>query len=248
MFRTENALILREVRFKEADRILTALTADAGKLTLAAHGALSKKSRIAAATQQLTYAELTLFEKNGRYTVREGVTKEAFQGLRMDLERLALGSYFAECLEQYAGEDQPEPELMQLGLNCLYALSEGLYSAEKIKAAFELRLMTEEGYAPAGEFCAVCGRTDIKEPVFALEDGQTVCRGCRKTGKTLPLSENALAALRYLVRAPGKKLLSFRLADEDLHLLADVAENWLLQCSGRSFPTLTYYKNLIRNL
>ena len=99
MFRTENALILREVRFKEADRILTALTADAGKLTLAAHGALSKKSRIAAATQQLTYAELTLFEKNGRYTVREGVTKEAFQGLRMDLERLALGSYFAECLE-----------------------------------------------------------------------------------------------------------------------------------------------------
>ena len=248
MFRTENALILREVRFKESDRILTALTADAAQLTLAAHGALSKRSRIAAATQQLTYAELTLFEKNGRYTVREGVTKEAFQGLRMDLERLALGSYFAECLEQYAGEEQPEPELMQLGLNCLYALSEGMYSPEKIKAAFELRLMTEEGYAPAGESCAICGRPDIKEPVFLLEDGQTVCRSCRKTGRTLPLSENALAALQYLIRAPGKKLLSFRLGDEDLHLLADVAENWLLQCSGRSFPTLTYYKNLIRNL
>ena len=248
MFRTENALILREVRFKESDRILTALTADAGKLTLAAHGALSKKSRIAAATQQLTYAELTLFEKNGRYSVREGVTKEAFQGLRTDLERLALGSYFAECLEQYAGEEQPEPDLMRLGLNCLYALSEGLYNPEKIKAAFELRLMTEEGYAPAEEFCAVCGRQDIKEPVFMLEDGQTVCRGCRKAGKALPLSENALAALRYLVHAPAKKLLSCRVGDEDLHLLADVAENWLLQCSGRSFSTLTYYKNLIRNL
>ena len=180
MFRTENALILREVRFKESDRILTVLTADAGKLTLSAHGALSKKSRIAAATQQLTYAELTLFEKNGRYSVREGVTKEAFQGLRMDLDRLALGSYISECLEQYAGEEQPEPELMQLGLNCLYALSEGLYSAEKIKTAFELRLMTEEGYAPAGELCAVCGRSDIIEPVFVLEEGQTVCRSCRK--------------------------------------------------------------------
>ena len=112
MFRTENALILREVRFKESDRILTALTADSGKLTLAAHGALSKKSRIAAATQQLTYAELTLYEKNGRYAVREGLVKESFAGLRQDLERLALGCYFAECLEQYAGEEQPEPELM----------------------------------------------------------------------------------------------------------------------------------------
>ena len=91
MFRTENALILREVRFKESDRILTALTADAVKMTLSAHGALSKHSRIAAATQQLTYSELTLFEKNGRYAVREAVTKEGFPGLRQDLEKLALG-------------------------------------------------------------------------------------------------------------------------------------------------------------
>ena len=213
MFRTENALILREVRFKESDRILTVLTADAGKLTLSAHGALSKKSRIAAATQQLTYAELTLFEKNGRYSVREGVTKEAFQGLRMELDRLALGSYISECLEQYAGEEQPEPELMQLGLNCLYALSEGLYSAEKIKTAFELRLMTEEGYAPAGELCAVCGRSDIREPVFVLEEGQAVCRSCRKAGRTLPLSENALSALR--AQASAKSAAGARKTDKN---------------------------------
>ena len=65
MYRTENALILREVRFREADRILTALTADRGKLTLTAHGALGKRSKMTAATQQLTWSELSLFEKNG---------------------------------------------------------------------------------------------------------------------------------------------------------------------------------------
>ncbi len=247
MFRTENALILREVRFRESDRILTALTADAGKMTLTAHGALSKKSRIAAATQQLTYAELTLFEKNGRYAVREGLTREGFPGLRQDLEKLSLGTYFAECLELYAGEEQPEPELMQLGLNCLYALSEGLCSPEKIKAAFELRLMTLEGYAPAEERCAVCGRTDVREPYFLPEEGQTVCRECRKAGRILPLGGEALAAMRHIVRAPAKKILAFRLGEEDLHLLAGAAEEWLLQCSGRNFPTLTYYKK-IRNL
>lgn len=244
MFRTVNALILREVRFKESDRILTALTAEMGKLTLAAHGALSKKSRIAAATQQLTYAELTLFEKNGRYSVREGVTKEGFAGLRQDLEALALGSYFSECLEQYAGEEQPEPELMQLGLNSLYALSEGLTSCEKVKAAFELRLMTIEGYAPAEETCAVCGRADIEEPVFEVEEGRTVCRACRKAGRVLPLTGNALAAMRYVIHAPAKKLLSFQLSEADLRLLAAVSESWLLQCSDRQFQTLTYYKNL----
>ena len=110
MFRTEKALILREVRYQESGRILTVLTADSGKLTVAAHGALSKKSRIAAATQQLTYSELTLFEKGGRLSVREGVVLEGFPGVRTDLERFALGCYIAECLDSFSAEGQGEAE------------------------------------------------------------------------------------------------------------------------------------------
>ena len=247
MFRTENALILREVRFQESDRILTALTADAGKMTLTAHGALSRRSRIAAATQQLTYAELTLFEKNGRFTVREGITKASFDGLRKDLVRFALGTYFAECLEQYAGVDQSEPELLQLGLNSLYALSEGLGSCRKIKAAFELRLMAIEGYAPAEEQCSICGRYDIQEPVFLPEDGQVVCRNCRKGGKAFSLGSGGLAALRHIIRSPAKKMLSFQLPEDEISMLGEVSEAWLLQCSDRNFPTLRYYKSVVSN-
>ena len=66
MFKTLNALVLREVRYKEADRILTLLTDTEGKLTAKARGALRKSSRTAAATQQLTYAEMTLFGNRGR--------------------------------------------------------------------------------------------------------------------------------------------------------------------------------------
>ena len=244
MYRDVDALILREVRFREADRILTALTAEKGKMTLTAHGALGKRSKMTAATQQLTWSELSLFEKNGRYSVREGVVKEAFQGLRRDLEKLALGSFFAECLELFAAEDQPEGELTQLGLNCLYALSEGLAEPQKIKSAFELRLMSIEGYAPAVEHCAECGREDIQDPLFLTDEGQIVCRNCRKQGWGVPLTEPALAVLRYVLQAPAKRLLSFRLPDADMEKLAAVSETWLLKCAGRSLPTLVYYKNI----
>ncbi len=244
MFRTAEALVLREVRFREADRILTVLTPDLGKITVSAHGALGKKSRIAAATQQLTYAELTLFEKNGRFTVREAVTKEGFAGLRRELNRLALGTYFAECLEQYAGEEQPEPELMQLGLNCLYALSEGLADCEKVKAVFELRLAAAEGYAPEEERCHICGRRDIREPVFLAEEGYTVCRECRQGKRGIPLSERALGAMRYVLHAQPKKILAFQTDGEALRQLAEAAETWFLRCSDRSFSTLNYYRNL----
>ena len=244
MFRTENALILREVRIRESDRILTALTADLGKVTLAAHGALSKKSRIAAATQQLTYAELTLFVKDGRYSVREAVTKESFAGLRTELERFALATYFAECLEMFSSEAQPEPELLQLGLNSLYALSEGICEREKVKAAFEIRLARLEGYAPATDACAVCGKADVREPVFLPDEGVVVCRQCRKKNRSLPLSGAALAAMRHILNAPPKKILSFSLDDAGIALLTKTAEVWLLHCSGREIPSLQYYRKL----
>ena len=244
MFRTLNALILREVRYREADRILTVLTEQGGKQTVTAHGALSRRSKMAAATQQLTYAELTGFEKNNRLSVREGSVKEAFAGLRKDIRKLALGSYFAECLETFAAEDQPEPELLQLGLNCLYALSEDLCPEEKIKLAFELRLAAATGYAPETDQCPVCGRTDIVEPVFLADEGRVVCRACRKAGRAFPLEGGTLPAMRQVLQAPPKKILRFQLSPEEIRALGVLAEQWLLRCAGKSIPTLQYYREL----
>ena len=65
MFKTTKAIILREVKYKEADRILTVLTEDMGKITVKARGALRKGSKTAAATQFLAFSELTMLERNG---------------------------------------------------------------------------------------------------------------------------------------------------------------------------------------
>ena len=118
MFKTVNALVLREVRYKEADRILTLLTDTDGKITVKARGALRKSSKTAAATQQLTYSEMTLFGNLGRWTVNEAAVKEGFDGLRADIGNFALGCYFAECVDALSVEDQPDAPLMQLALIC----------------------------------------------------------------------------------------------------------------------------------
>ena len=242
MFKTVNALVLREVRYKEADRILTILTDTDGKLTVKARGALRKSSKTAAATQLLTYSEMTLFGNRGRWTVNEATVKEPFAGLREEMERLALGAYFAECMEAFGVEEQPEPELLQLGLNSLYALSRSLGSQEKIKAAFELKLMCLTGYTPELTACAVCGK-EPEEPVLSLEQGRVCCRSCaHQMGERAELGSNALEAMRYIVSAPAKRLFSFRLGEESGKLLAMAAEKYLQSQAGRSFGTLSYYK------
>lgn len=245
MFNTTNALVLREVRYKEADRILTLLTASDGKLTAKARGALRKGSRLTAATQQLTYSEMTLFYNRGKWTVNEAAVKESFEGLRTDIESLALGSYFAECMEALSVEDQPDAELLQLGLNSLYALSHDLYGREQIKAAFETRLMCIEGYAPELSACPVCGREEPKEPVLDLERGAVCCRPCaRGRDATAPLCADSLSALRYIKDANAKQLFSFSLSGGAQKRLSDAAERYLLLRTERRFSTLDYYKQI----
>ena len=245
MFKTVNALVLREVKYKEADRILTLLTDTDGKITVKARGALRKSSKTAAATQQLTYSEMTLFGNLGRWTVNEATMKEGFDGLRADIGNFALGCYFAECVDALSVEDQPDAPLMQLALNCLYALSRGMYTPEHIKAAFELRLMCLAGYTPELSHCAVCGEEEPGDPVLMLERGCVCCRRCAAgAGQTVKLDTASLNAMRHICSVSPKQILSFSLEGEGAKRLSAAAEEYLLLHTERRFPTLDYWKNV----
>lgn len=245
MFLTTDALVLREVRYKEADRILTILSSDEGKMTVKARGALKKGSRTGAATQQLTFSQLVLFGNRGKWTVNEGSVKEGFEGLRQDLELFSLASYFSECVDAIAPEEQSDAELLQLVLNSLYALSRRMYEPEHIKAAFELRLMSISGFMPELSACSVCGDTEPELPVLLLESGMLSCRSCAPGGGDyVSLCPASLKACRYICSAPPKQLFSFSLDKEAAVRLYNAAERYLLTHMERSFKTLDYWKQI----
>lgn len=242
MYRTTKALVLREVKYKEADRILTVLTEDEGKQTLKAQGALRKTSKFGAATQVLTWSELTLFGDRGRWAVREGTVIEGFEGLRLDLEALSIASYMAEVLEAVSDEDVPDPAVLQLGLNSLYALSHDLCPKEQVKAVFELRLACLTGYAPELSGCVLCGgEHEIMH--FSPGKGGLVCRNCRGYGTDI-LSPACLAAMRHVASAPAKKIFSFTLTGDAVREFSVICEMYLLSQLERNFPSLDYYKRI----
>lgn len=241
MYKTTKALVLREVKYKEADRILTILTEDEGKQTAKAPGALRKTSKFGAATQFLTWSELTLFGSRGRWTVREGSVIEGFDGLRTDLERLAIASYIAQVLETVSDEDAPDPQVLQLGLNSLYALSHDLCEKEQVKAAFELRLMCLAGFAPELRECVLCGARE-GPMAFLPERGGLVCQRCNRYAA--PISPDCLAAMRHVAYAPAKKLFSFTLTGEAAQEFYVTGELYLLSQLERNFSSLDYYKRI----
>lgn len=242
MFKTTKALVLREVKYKEADRILTVLTEDEGKQTLKAQGALRKTSKYGAATQVLTFSELTLFGNRGRWNVREGTVIEGFEGLRADLEGMSIAAYIAQVLEAVSDEDVPNPLVLQLGLNSLYALSRDLCEKEQVKAVFELRLASLSGYAPHMEDCVVCGEmTD--EMFFSPNKGGMVCQRCAGRDSS-PVSPACLQAMRYVLNAPARKIFSFTLSGDATKEFSVTCEVYLLNQLERNFTALDYYKQI----
>ena len=245
---TTKALVLRTVDYKETDKILTLLTQDQGKLTASARGCRKKGSAIAAGCQLLAWSEMVLYDYQGRWSVKEAAVERLFQGVRDDIERLALGCYFAEVTELLAVEGEENPELLSLILNSLHALDK---LPEKplplVKAAFEWKAMALAGYEPLIDGCAVCGAHPSENPRFHLREGVLHCAKCRGEvgeGISMPLSLPALAALEHIVHGDPKRLFSFRLEGEPLKELADAAEAYLHTQLERGFSTLDYYKSL----
>lgn len=246
MYITTRALVLRQVKYKEADKILTILTEDEGKMTVSARAVMRRGSKIAAGCQLLTFSEMTLYENRGKWFVREAQPVEQFLGLRDDIEKLALATYFTELLENVSDEDYSNGAILSIGLNSLFVLANDLYSQEHIKAVFELRMMCISGFEPSLEGCPVCGEVNIKDPVFGTLSGMVSCRNCRlsENGKKYPLCEASLAAMRFIAWSDREKIFSFKLEEGAQKKLYKVCENYVIDQLERKFYSLDYWKSL----
>jgi len=237
-------LVLREVNYKESDKILTVLTED-GKLTVSARGARKKVSKYTAASQLLTFSELDLYQRHGRWSLREGRVVELFTGLRQDIMLLSVGAYFAELLEAVSDVDYADPGLLAFGLNGLHILSNGNRNPKLVKAAFELRLMCHAGYTPD---VSICPRCQAEAGLWlSLAGGRVHCRNCRpeQGGESVPLDPGSYSALQHIVSAQEGRVFSFSLGELGTQHLCAATEAYVLAQLERGFRTLEFLKKVL---
>ena len=244
MYLTTKGLVLRVTDYNDRDSLLTLLTPEHGKLTVKARGLRRKNSPLVAPCQLLAYGDFTLFEYRGSYTVNEATSVALFSGLRRDICKLSLGTYFAQAAELLSQEDLPNPEILSLTLNCLHMLTEDI-PEEKVKAVFELRIASLAGFLPDLSGCHGCGREE--GVLFDISDGCLECPSCRNGfsgGIRMPVSAGTLDAMRYIISCDSKRLFSFALGQDNLRQLSQITEAYLTTQLERGFSTLDFYKSL----
>ena len=224
-----DALVLRERKLDEQDRLLTLLSADRGIITAYAKGAGRMKGSMAGATELLCYSHFVLFQNRERCFADKAEANTLFFGIRGDLEKLTLATYFAQLCCELIPENEPAVEELRLMLNTLYCLERDKLPPLQLKAILELRLLTLTGYMPDLIACRACG--GLPEDGVVLFD-------------LLPLPPGVFAAMRHIIFCDFEKLFQFKLGEENLPVLAHAVEQYLLCQVERILPALNFYKTI----
>jgi DNA repair protein RecO (recombination protein O) len=204
---TADALVLRTYKLGESDRIVVFLTEDRGKKRGVAKGARRPKSKFVGALEPLTRVRVAYFEKERRELVGMNYAEPARSPLSARPEALGHVGYFAELLDEWAQDGDPNERLYRLGASLVDALAEGV-SIEPLARYFEFWLLRLQGVYPPTLQCQGCGEalhTTGRGAILAAGADVFTCAGCVPTGRGQRLSSGALAFLHAARRLPPRE-------------------------------------------
>jgi DNA repair protein RecO (recombination protein O) len=201
-FKTE-AVVLRSIRYGEADRIVHLYSATRGRVGAIAKGSRRPKSRFGGRLEPFFRLNLVLYEGRGDLcTVTGASTIHGYPRLRAD--GAALGAAGRACDAVLRLLDSSEANEAAYHLLCNYLalldVDPAAGSAAGMALAFRLKLALAAGFSPELASCARCGEAD-HITAFSGAAGGVVCAGCEGGG--FPLSEEAH---RFMVEALAKPL------------------------------------------
>jgi len=202
-YRTE-AIILRSMRFSEADRILHIYTLERGRLGAIAKGARKTTSRFGARLEPLSHVELVLHEGSGElHTVTGAALIASHRAVREDANRLGVGLIGAEAMLRLFDEPEPNPRAFNALTRFLEVLgradAEAPPALDPLALSFQLKLLWLSGYLPHLSACVECGAPrDLVG--FSPHGGGAVCRAHSRGA--LALSPEGLSGVGRLLARP----------------------------------------------
>lgn len=201
-----DAIVMHRTDIGEADRLLTVLSRERGKLRLNAKGARKIKSRRAGHVELFMRSRMLVAKGRGDIDIVSQVEMiEAYRGLREDLTRSTYAHYAVELIDAFAEEGSEQPEMFDLlagGLNWI-ATTNNLPLTARF---FELKLLTLAGFQPQVFACADKGEA-LKEVAvdefygWSPPAGGVLCpTHAAGRSDSSRLSLNALKVLRHALR------------------------------------------------
>ena len=156
-------IVLRAVKYKENDLILTIFTRKLGKISAIAKGARRTKSALLSSCQVFAYSTFTLKKQGSMYSVTQTEIIKSFYEISYNLE-----------------DEITNNRLFILLAQTLYLFAKEEIDMIYIKDVFELKFLDYIGFRPVVNRCSNCGNKNLNNSVFNIYEGGVICKNCRE--------------------------------------------------------------------
>ena len=201
------AIVLRSIRYGEADRVLHLYSPERGRIGAIAKGVRRARSRFGGRLEPFFRVRLMLHEGRGELlTVTGADTVAGYPRLRESGPALAVAARACDAVGRLFDTEEPNPAVYHLLCHELALLDDHAEHATAANAlAFRLKLLLAAGFAPQLAACTTCGEREHLAG-FSGAAGGVVCSACEASAFALDEQAHAfmVEALGHpLARAPG---------------------------------------------
>ncbi|MGI9199279.1 MAG: DNA repair protein RecO [Candidatus Nanopelagicaceae bacterium] len=186
----DEAIVLRTQKLGEADRIITLLTREHGRVRAVAKGVRRTKSKFGARLEPGSHIDIQLYTGRTFDTVTQVESIFNYgEALTDDYSRWTIAGTILEAAERFTShEHEPALQEFKLVTGAMRALADDKYDPSMILDAYLLRSLAVGGYAPSLINCSKC---DAAGPhrYFSLVGGGSVCADCRPSASATPALE-----------------------------------------------------------
>ena len=200
------AVVLRSIRFGEADRVLHLYTLERGRVGAIAKGVRKTRSRFGARLEPFSHVEVLLHEGRGDlHTVTAVDLLRPHEASRADAYRLAVGHIGLEAMLRLFIENDENRRAFYALTRFLDLLDEAEPAVpehpplDPLGLSFQLKLLWLAGYLPHLAGCASCG-DEAALVGFSAQAGGGVCASCE--AGSLPVSAVGFSGIRGLLERP----------------------------------------------
>jgi DNA repair protein RecO (recombination protein O) len=195
-------IVLRTIRYGEADRILHIYTPTRGRVSAIAKGVRRARSRFGGRLEPFFRLDLVLYEgRSDLLTVTSAETLAGYPRLREHAAALDGAARACEAVARIFDDGEPNPGVYHLLGNELALLDREPGRAGRANAlAFRLKLLLAAGFAPHLAGCAACGEREHLVG-FSGAAGGVVCAACEASAFGLDEESHA-----FMVAALGRSL------------------------------------------
>lgn len=195
-----DAIVLRRMDYGEADRILTLLTREHGKLAAIAKGARKSKTRMGSSLDLFGRSRMMLAKGANLDVVAQVERRGDVRHISGDLERTAYSSLVAELVDKVLEDRHPVDDIFDLVVVTLVRMNAPERLPRADSAWFVMRMLDLLGYMPQLHSCASCGNA-LPEAAswFSPLLGGVLCAACADHNQSgSALSVNGLKVLRLM--------------------------------------------------